>query len=379
VGPEARLDVKGGGADILNLRNSSGTKKVTVLENGNVGIGTTAPSSKLFVATGEIMLDYATGGSTNGAAWRLFSNANLAYLGSNQYYTTDTFRARAGGANLIRFDISTGATAGDISFMTAPTGAADAAIVSTERMRIQQNGNVGIGTTAPTNKLHILNGTTKLEGTAGSAQLYIAHQSTGNQYSSIIFGYDQGVEGVSAPSAIRGYSVDAGTHHQSELRFATTLSGTGTEAGIIDRMTITNTGNVGIGTASPTNLLSLGGNAARIFWMERHTTANTAGNTLTITAGGATAAATDKAGGNLILQGGLSTGSAESGVTIKGCVAGASGTGDRTQTTGIQVLGNKIGFYNVTPIDRAVLATGVGATVDNVITALQNLGLVSQS
>lgn len=38
-----------------------------------------------------------------------------------------------------------------------------------------------------------------------------------------------------------------------------------------------------------------------------------------------------------------------------------------------------IGFYGVAPIERAVLATGAGATVDNVITALQNLGLVKQS
>jgi hypothetical protein len=113
--------------------------------------------------------------------------------------------------------------------------------------------------------------------------------------------------------------------------------------------------------------------------MERHTTSNTAGNTLTITAGGATAAATDKSGGSLILQGGLSTGTGESGVTIKGCIAGGSGTTDGTQTTGIQVLGNKIGFYGVTPLARAVLATGVVHTVDDVITALQNLGLVSQA
>lgn len=38
-----------------------------------------------------------------------------------------------------------------------------------------------------------------------------------------------------------------------------------------------------------------------------------------------------------------------------------------------------IGFHGATPIAQAVLATGVGASVDNVITALQNLGLVKQS
>lgn len=41
--------------------------------------------------------------------------------------------------------------------------------------------------------------------------------------------------------------------------------------------------------------------------------------------------------------------------------------------------GSTVGFYGVTPISRALLATGAGATADNIITALQNLGLVRQS
>ena len=41
--------------------------------------------------------------------------------------------------------------------------------------------------------------------------------------------------------------------------------------------------------------------------------------------------------------------------------------------------GSNVGFYGTAPIAQAVLATGGGATVDNVITALQNLGLVKQA
>lgn len=38
-----------------------------------------------------------------------------------------------------------------------------------------------------------------------------------------------------------------------------------------------------------------------------------------------------------------------------------------------------VGFYGVTPVARQLLATGAGATVDQVITALQSLGLLRQS
>jgi hypothetical protein len=131
-----------------------------------------------------------------------------------------------------------------------------------------------------------------------------------------------------------------------------------------ERLTIKNTGNLGIGTTAPTYLLSLGGNSARTFWMERHSTSNTAGNTLTIQAGGATSGATDKAGGDLLLYPGVSTGSAESGIQLYGCVAGASGTVDRTQTKMLQILGNKIGFFGVTPVVRPSAYTITNGTTD---------------
>ncbi len=77
--------------------------------------------------------------------------------------------------------------------------------------------------------------------------------------------------------------------------------------------------------------------------------------------------------------------------TVNAVFAGTLGvTGLLTASAGISVVGvssvltfgvatSTIGFYGVTAIARAVLATGAGATVDNVITALQNLGLVKQS
>lgn len=83
-------------------------------------------------------------------------------------------------------------------------------------------------------------------------------------------------------------------------------------------------------TATPTNAISISGNAARKMWMERHTTANTAGNNLTIEAGGATSGATNKAGGKLILSSGISTGSQGSTLELWTAQAIGTGTTDRT-------------------------------------------------
>jgi len=54
-------------------------------------------------------------------------------------------------------------------------------------------------------------------------------------------------------------------------------------------------------------------------------------------------------------------------------------TGTTTGTKIGTATTQKIGFWNATPVVQQVLATGGGATVDNVITLLQTLGLCRQS
>lgn len=72
---------------------------------------------------------------------------------------------------------------------------------------------------------------------------------------------------------------------------------------------------LGIGTASPTSDLSLGGaTAARTIALERKTSG--AGSNLTIRSGGAQSGATDTAGGTLILSSGITTGQGFSYVDI---------------------------------------------------------------
>lgn len=97
---------------------------------------------------------------------------------------------------------------------------------------------------------------------------------------------------------------------------------------------------LGLGTAAPSYILSLSGNAARTIGMERHTTANTAGNNLTVLAGGATSGATDKNGGNLVLSSGTATGTGSSNVTFLTAAAGAAGTTDRSPAERARIDGS---------------------------------------
>jgi hypothetical protein len=81
--------------------------------------------------------------------------------------------------------------------------------------------------------------------------------------------------------------------------------------------------------------LTQDGQAARSHNLSRNVTSNTAGNNLTVQAGGATIGATDKDGGKLILAPGLSTGTAKSSVRIqRNMRAVNTGTGDNTLIDG---------------------------------------------
>ncbi len=105
-----------------------------------------------------------------------------------------------------------------------------------------------------------------------------------------------------------------------------------------NRLVIKQGGNVGLSVTTPSYSLSMIGTTARTIGMERHTTTNTAGNSLTIQAGGSTSGATDKAGGTLTLKGGLSTGTGTSSIILQTATPAAStGTGNNSFVTRVTV------------------------------------------
>ncbi|MDF1498684.1 MAG: hypothetical protein P1P85_05045 [Patescibacteria group bacterium] len=175
-------------------------------------------------------------------------------------------------------------------------------------------------------------------------------------------------------------------YYKMELNSTTDLTGTPTIEDIrldyvpasgYEEFVFSNGGNVGIGTITPTNILSLGGTAARTIWMERNITAATAGQGLTVHSGGAIAGTADLAGGNLTLSSGISTGTGSSNIYFNTATAGTTGTTDRTPDTKMTILGNgNVGIGTTTPTSKldvlqssastalAVTQSGTGKIVD---------------
>jgi hypothetical protein len=146
---------------------------LTVLNNGNVGINTTTPTSKLNV-DGQITIDQKSIGGYGG----LLLKGNVP--GNNYPNIAFTIKNNAATpvdevAAMIQGDLqnnAAGAEAIDLTFLNSSAGLGGL----TEKMRIKSNGNLGIGVSNPQYKLHVGNNNAGLRiegpaamGTGGSS------------------------------------------------------------------------------------------------------------------------------------------------------------------------------------------------------------------
>jgi hypothetical protein len=138
---------------------SSGTlgQRLTVLADGNVGLGTTGPGAKLDVLDNDIAM--IVGADASSATTRTNATTKNGYFAGYHYtnaeepmniigYSADstTNGVFIGGSN------STMNAATSINFYTA---ANNTTVTGTQRMVIDSSGNVGIGNASPKSKLHV--------------------------------------------------------------------------------------------------------------------------------------------------------------------------------------------------------------------------------
>ena len=182
--------------------NYTPTQRMTINADGNVGIGTNSPSVKLDVNSSGVAAFFKS--STNSVPVSIIStntSSSISSIGFKGSTTTNEYRVRVG------------ADGNDFIAYTS----------NTERLRILDNGNVGIGVTNPSTKLQV----------AGIAQIV----ESGN---TAFYGGDY----------VRMFG-------DQNYRFRNT-GGTSIANISMSGSSYFNGGNVGIGTTSPGAKLQLG-------------------------------------------------------------------------------------------------------------------------
>jgi len=141
----------------LNAADDSPANVVFVDNDGNVGIGTTAPTEKLTISQGDVRVDRGSLTINQLAALTLNGARTgginpYAVVEFSNYDDNSTQVDYVGAA--IRSHNDDDADSGDLRFFTKSTGDADPQV----RMKIATSGFVGIGTSNPETPLSIANG-----------------------------------------------------------------------------------------------------------------------------------------------------------------------------------------------------------------------------
>ncbi len=189
-----RGDLNGGWAEMQhNYQNFWGSSGSNIFNtnNGNIGIGTNNPSQKLSINATEPTIDFMNAGTSKG------------YLQAN-------------GSN-IRIGTYANNTTGNIVFNTK----------AADRMWIDENGKVGIGTSTPSGQLTVDGNNPWIE------------MRTGGVY--------------------KGYLWASGNDMRLGTSATNTTGNLVLQTKLVDRMLIDENGNVGIGTTAPSTALTING------------------------------------------------------------------------------------------------------------------------
>ena len=250
-------DTSNGNAALAFYNYTGTSPSLYITADQNIGIGTETPGNQLEIAksAGEAIMEISSWSTTDSdqplIIFQKSASATIGTMaatadgeihGSMHFHGVDSSSATSSSARIqVEQDGDAGGShvPGRISFRT--NGGSGV----TEKMRINGDGNVGIGTEAPTGVLSVsanhLNAVGGL-GTAANYAIVIECSSTDTQGNGIAFTND---DGAHVGAAI--IHIDQGGNNLGDLAFYTkpTSGGTATERVRIDKL-----GNVAIGTAA---------------------------------------------------------------------------------------------------------------------------------
>jgi hypothetical protein len=199
--------------------STNGNERVRFDASGNVGIGVTP----FAWGSNYNSIDIAPASSISGT-----KNVPSTIIATNGFFDGSVFKYKSSNpaSAINQFD-------GGHSFFTAPSGTAGNTITFTERMTITSAGDVGIGTTSPGEKLHIV-GNQRVQGNIDF------FNATPNLTLQII-----------PATSIGGTNPNRiATINTTPIAF---------ETGLAERLRITSAGDVGIGTTAPASRLDVNG------------------------------------------------------------------------------------------------------------------------
>ena len=226
------------------IQDGEGTDSSLAISTGNVGIGTASPSSLLHLEKSVGSGDAEVLMLRNPLANAIGESVSVAFQGAVQVDMAK-IEARTQGSN------ASGAPC-DLVFQTASSGS-----TATDRMIIDNVGNVGIGTTSPTLPLEIQTNSGALYSSGVSGNLLrVRNMKEDTTSSHCGIDLSAGVATVSGDNPlVRIHAVrENNTDGKCSLTFQTRSTSTISEA-----MRIDSSGNVGIGTNSPSVKLDVQG------------------------------------------------------------------------------------------------------------------------
>jgi hypothetical protein len=204
---------------------------------GTVSASLTAPSNGLTVGTTQLVV---SGGNVGIGTASPINSAN---------YSTLTINGTTGGQAILQSNGTNGlaiwSNAASSSLFESRNMPLMFGTNNTERVRIDSSGNLGLGVTSPSSRLHVVGATNEVARFESATQPYISLYAGASNL---------GYFGSAASLISGGVSTDLVVRSNGATSSFIVATG-----GMVERMRVDSSGNVGIGTTSPSYKLEVSG------------------------------------------------------------------------------------------------------------------------